>query len=237
MQLGAELAEDAAVDVGAETGAGGEGDALTGVGCCGEGEAGSLLLAREEEDEGTAPLVEGVAAPGDVAQGVVGGLMIGGDDAEDVIAAAGGGEQRLGALREIVVEVLAVEAADDLQAPVGMPEHEGHTGRAALDDGEHFDMGEDGAVGHACAADEQVVAAVEGEGAMAEQGAAGGVVGVVEQRGGAAADARKGEVGVVLRVGIVAGGDVGEGEGGWAGWAARQGRHGTGGDGLSLIHI
>ena len=49
--------------------------------------------AVEEEHEGTAPLVEAFRHTGDVTQGVVRGLVAGSDEAEDVVAATGGGEE------------------------------------------------------------------------------------------------------------------------------------------------
>ena len=92
MEGGDELVADGAVDVAAPDG--------------GEGEHGGGRLRKlfkiealggggavEEEHEGTAPLVEAFRHTGDVTQGVVRGLVAGSDEAEDVVAATGGGEE------------------------------------------------------------------------------------------------------------------------------------------------
>lgn len=92
VQLLDDFLPDGAVDVAAPSGGGGEG--VAGLRReLGEVEAGGGGGAVEEENELAAPLLEVAPHEGDVAQRVVRGLLIGGNETEAVIAAAAGGKQ------------------------------------------------------------------------------------------------------------------------------------------------
>ena len=132
-----------------------------------EVEAPCVFLTLEEEYHFPPPLLETFLARHDVAQGMAGGLVIGHDDAQDVVAAPSGAEQRLHGwrLRQLAVSVLGIESPNHLYVFRVLTQGERH--RLCIG-GDVCQLCQHPSAGHPRACGQPVVAALECH-AMREQ--------------------------------------------------------------------
>ena len=177
--------------------------------CNGSGEVGELGTVETvhlvgtagEQYDGQVLLVELGRAGGDVAQGVVGGLVVGRDEANDAQALA---RQQCGFAAGVQVKVTAggVDAAQNMHQCgfVAQIEVDFGIGNFVGIDGEAGGMSQYAAVAQAVASGKQIGASLEYR-ALAESVAPGGIFGVGEQLRRTVDDTAQGEMGVVGEVG------------------------------------
>ena len=130
-------------------------------------------LSRLQGDDGASPLLELVVQRGQQAAGMGGGLVALAEDGDEVVAATGVGQQRVGIVVADDGDLLVGLTHDEGYDDHAVAEHVGAYARLRETDTDELHVGEHGTGGHARAGGEEVVAGIDGIGTAQQRGPRG----------------------------------------------------------------